>query len=525
MTTMAATPKSASNIASHGHRFVVNLSFGLASKATHFVVSLFLVAYVLRQLGPERFGLVVIASTMVAFIGLIQSGASAGLGRHLAIFHARGDTASFNAYYSAGTALSIAIAAAIATALALLLTILWSWTQVPASSRNDGQWVLAALGTASVCSCLTLPAIACLQAAHRIDACEKINLAGILLRGLGVVLLFESLGPTPQGYAAILLLEQLVVSVATIAAIAQVLPDAKLSFRHLTPKLLRDVAGFNLLNLVANLNYVAFMQSPAFILQRFEGLAIAGFYGIGLQLNNLVRGLLQPVLGALYPATASLHASDRLIEFRRIFLLSTKCFTAAACMLWVLFYFLREPLLMLWLRRDVSPLVEALPWLIAASATGVVSMPASIFSLMLGRMKLPAVSGLVLAMAMSVSFTVLSASNWQPGLVRAGICLTGFFGLYQFVRVLEVSAALKVQLRECADLLLRAIAPAACATIVFLLTGILITPVSSLETVCVTIVATLASLGCANWTLFSASERSLFTDVLNSRRKNYKEAD
>jgi O-antigen/teichoic acid export membrane protein len=524
MTTMTATPKTAPDVAALGRRFVVNTSFGLLSKAAHFGVSLFLVSYVLARLGAERFGLVVIASTLVAFLGLLQAGAAAGLGRHLNLFHSRGDTASFNQYYSAGAVLSLGVALIIATGLGLLLTVLWPWTQIPAPFHSEGQWVLAALGAATICSCLTLPAIACLQAVQRIDVSEKSSLAGILLRGIGVVLLFESFGATAQGYAAVLLLEQVFVSVAIVLALARVLPGAKFSLRQLTPGLLRAVAGFNLLNLVANLNYVAFMQAPAFILQRFEGLALAGFYGIGLQLNNLVRGLLQPVVNALAPAATTLHAGDRTDQFRRLFLLSTKGFTAAAAVLWVFLYFLREPLLQLWLRRDVAPLTEALPWFIAASAAGVAAMPASVFALALGRMKLPAISGLVLALVMTAAISALSARGWEPGLVRVGICLAVCFGLYQIIRVLEVCAALKVHPGDISLLVLRALVPAACASIVLLVAGLWGAASSLIVLACVTTIAGAAALVGANWTLLSSDERETLTRVLSSARQPRVEA-
>lgn len=519
MTTLAAMPKTAPDVAALGRRFVVNLSFGLASKVAHFGVSLFLIAYVIGKLGPERFGLVVLASTLVAFLGLIQAGASAGLGRSLNIAHSRGETASFNQHYSAGVALSLVVALVIAGALALLLTVLWSWTQVPAPFHSEGRWVLAALGAAAFSSCLTLPAIACLQAAHRMDVVEKINLAGILLRGLAVVLLFQSFGPTPQGYAAMLLFEQVFVSLVTVLALTRVLPGVKLSLRHLTPKLLCEVAGFNLLHLLANLNYVAFMQAPAFILQRFEGLAVAGFYGIGLQLNNLARGLLQPVVNALAPAATSLHAGGRTDQCRRLFLLSTKGFTAAAALLWGYFFFLREPLLALWLGRNVAPLVEALPWLLAASTIGVAAMPASIFSLALGRMTLPASSGFVLAAAMTMTMISLSANGWAPALVRAGVCLAVGFGLYQFVRVFEVCAALQIGPGEFARLLLRAMVPAVCASVVLFLGARWQTSPSFIELTGISIAAAIAALAAAHSTLFSTSERALFARVLRRQEE------
>lgn len=520
MTTIAATRNTTSDMAALGRRFVINLSVGFASKTAQIGVSLFLVAYVLRHLGPERYGLVVVAVTLVAFLGLVQAGASAGLGRQLNIALSRGEWDRFNQYYSAGTLLSIGVAVTIGIGVGLLLTAFWSWTHIPAEFRQEGQWVLAAIGAASICSSLVLPSLACFQAAQRIDVPEKIILVGILLRGLAVVVLFETFGASLKLYAAILLLEQAAVTAGTFLARRRVIPEAECALREITPGCVREVAGFNFLNLIANLNYVAFMQVPALVLQRFEGLAIAGFYGIGLQVNNLVRGLLNPVLGALSPAAISLHSSGKADQLSQLFVLTTKCFTAAAALLWVFLYFLGEPLLALWLKRDVTPLTQALPWLIAASAAGVAAMPASIFSIALGRLRLPAISGLVLALVMTGFIVTLSKNNWQPGLIRTGMLLAAFFSLYQLIRVVEVAAALKVKLVSLCEIGLRAGLPAVLGGVVLFAAARWMPPGSFIEILCVSAVALAAAGAAANWNLLSPVERKLITRVVFPSRFN-----
>lgn len=444
MTTMAATPSSALNVASHGRRFVLNASLGLVGKLAHLAASVFLVAYVLRHLGLERFGLVVTSATMVAFLGLIQSGAAAGLGRQFNLLLSRGDFASLSRHYSAGVVLSCLVAGLIGVGLALLLTLLWGWTGIPSTLGGEGRTVLGLLGGASILTCLALPAVACLQAAHRIDIIEKAQLAGVLVRVAGTLTLFEVWGPGADRYALVLLIEQALVSGVAVMARCRQLPEVKFRRGDVDRSLLREVAGFNALNLVANINYVAFMQVPALLLARCEGLAVAGLYGVGLQLNNLIRGLLQPVVGALAPVATSLHATDRSDASAKLFLLTTKCFTAAAALLWTFFCFLGDAMLALWLRRDVGPLNDALPWLVAASATGVAAMPASIFTLALGRVRLPAFSGLCLATAMTVLLIGTTAAEWQPALVRSGICLLACFGAYQIVRIADAVVALKL---------------------------------------------------------------------------------
>lgn len=518
MTTMAATPSPGVNVASHGRRFVVNASLGLVSKAAHLAASVFLVAYVLRHLGLERFGLVVASATIVAFLGLIQTGAAAGLGRQFNLLLSRGDMKSFSRYYSAGLILSVLVAALICGGLALLLSVFWQWTGIPAGLAREGRWILGMLGVASAVACLALPAVACLQAAHRLDVIEKAQLVGVIARVVGTVALFEVLGPRPEFYVLILLLEQLLVSAFTVVARALILPEVSFETKNVHAPLLREVAGFNALNLVANVNYVAFMQVPAIVLARFEGLAFAGLYGVGLQLNNLFRGLLQPVVNALSPVATSLHAVERAEAFQRLFLLSTKCFLAAALLLWTLFFFLGDSLLHFWLRRDVGPLTQALPWLIGASAFGVAAMPASVFSLALGRVRLPALAGLLLALGMSVALVWSSSGGWQPGLVRAGVWLTVFFGAYQAVRVLDVASALKVGGVSLLKVAVRAALPSIAAGVVLGISTLWLEARSAAAVAVILVLSISAAAAVVYAGFFSVEERELLSRLRSTVR-------
>jgi O-antigen/teichoic acid export membrane protein len=232
-------------------------------------------------------------------------------------------------------------------------------------------------------------------------------------------------------------------------------------------------------------------------------------YGIGLQLNNLVRGLLTAALNAMTPATISLHAAGNPEHLRKLFRLSTKFFVAVGAVLWVSFYFLGETFLTLWLRRDVSPLVDALPWLMAASAVGVAAMPASVIALALGRLRLPALSGLLLAAGMVGCMTVLRSATGAPVLTEVCAMLAGFFGLYQIVRIIDVARALNFSMGELSGLCFRALAPAGLSA-VLLIAASFFWPRASWERLVVTgALALVAGAGGACWFLFSDAERSL----------------
>jgi O-antigen/teichoic acid export membrane protein len=428
----------------YGRAFVSNVIYGLLSAAVRFGVGLFLVAYLLRRLGGERWGLIVVATSIVSFLALIHLAASAGLGKKLNSYLTRGDINSFKEYFTVSVFLSMLLALLVVLALVLILTLFWNRVHISDEFVIEGRVVIGAVGLATMCASLQLPLTGCLQAIHRIDIDAKLQVIAIFLRAVLVVITFELTTPRASTYAFIILFVSLSMFLANWLWIRHNLSAARFEPELLRMEVAKDVLGFNVLTLFNSLNYVAFMQSPALVLSGTAGLATAGMYGVALQLNNLVRGLLMPGYNALQPVAVSLEASDAREQFKAVFLVSSKAFTCSAFLMWVGFYFLREPLLQLWLGGDVGELVRAIPFLIGASAAGVAAMPTAAYLVALERLRLSAFGGIALSLTMVVVMLATLTSESPCSIVSLGMILAGFFSTYQVMRVWIVARAIRL---------------------------------------------------------------------------------
>lgn len=440
-------------------RFSRNVAYGLAGKAAQWGASFFLLAYVIRRLGAERFALIVTATSIVAFIQLVQLGASSGFAKQLTAAHARDSRALLGRYFTAASVLSWLLGLLVAAGVLVALAVPRDRWNVPPSLAAESRRVLGAIGAAAVCSCLRLPADGALQAAHRIDLTEKANLLGLSVRAAGVLATFSAGRGTAALYAGILALEAAAALVFSRVAARVVVPAARADLRSTPRHVYGEVLRFNLLTFLDSLDYVLFMQGPVLVLQRQAGLLPAGQYGIGLQLNNLIRGFSVAVATALSPVALSLEARGLRAELRSVYLVATRAFVAAALFLWVNALFLGAPFLALWLRRDATPLVEALPWLLGASALGVAALPAALYLVALRRVRLPATAGLLLACA-TVATCALSLGTATRPLVRTAASLLACFGAYQLLRMVQVARHLEIRLPALASALAPSLLPA-----------------------------------------------------------------
>jgi O-antigen/teichoic acid export membrane protein len=431
------------------HAFVVNVLFGLLNSFIRFGVGMLLLAYVVRRIGPQQWGLVVIATSAVAFMALVQLGASAGLGKQLNEHLSRGDFDRFTQVFTAGVVLCTLLSVLVIAGLGIAVKFFWRASLLSPEMSAEGRFVFLAVGMATACTSLTLPFTACLQALHRIDIDSKVQTLAILLRAVGVVVVFEGHSATASSYAVVMFAGALFALIGTGAWVVLKMPLARVRLRVLERHVIFDLITFNGLAIFNSVNYVAFMQAPALLLARSGdgGLVAVGLYGVALQLNNLTRGLLLPVFSALQPVAVSLQAR-RAPQLRRVFILSTKAFAAAGLAMWCGFVILGESFLRAWLGSSfpgLEGLQAALPWLVGASALGVAAMPAATYLVALGRLRLSAIAGLALTASMVVVLAVYLPSDSRAAIMDTGIALTVFFGGYQLLRIGVVARELHLR--------------------------------------------------------------------------------
>ncbi len=512
------TPRSAQESSlqpeSYGRAFVKNVTFGLASALTRFGLGMLVVAYVIRRIGTERWGLVVVATSVVTFLALIQLGASAGLGKKLNSHLTCGRFDDFARCFTAGLVLCLGLSGVVAVGILVVAFVVWPALNINPAFAREGQLVLLATGAATICTSMNLPFLAGLQALHRLDVDATVNIVAIVARSLAIFAAFELWSASALTYALALLGGGMLILFGDATWVLRHVPHARLTRSGLNLPLFKELVSFNVLTLFNSLNYVAFMQAPALILTRLgePGLLAAGLYGSALQLNNLTRGLLMPGYNALLPMAASLEARRELDQLRRVFLRSTRFFGGVAALTWVGFAVLGDRFLSLWLGSNLAGLPDlqrALPWLIGTSALGIATLPAAAYLVALERLRLSAVSGVALAALLVALLLVLLPPSSGKALLYAAIFLCVCFGLYQLIRVAIVASELSVSVSELLKALVLRPTPPAIAAAATALLCVRPAPTDSILWFVLSAVAcALVFVLCAAVFLLDADERS-----------------
>ena len=423
-------------------RFTINVLFGAGQWIVQLIVGLYLLGYVVSRLGQEQWGLVVLAMSISTYLSLIQAGASVGISKKLNESYTKGDVRTFRGYYTSAILLCVFLSAIVVIVTALIVTFFWSEVGIPGRYAQEGKLVLVALIASTVCSALSLPIIGCLQAIHRSDINSKIQSWSVILRAVGVIAVFELLAPSASAYAVVFLATNIITLLWLYWWVYANMPAARITTHGLGQNQLIDLITINGATFLNTVSYVLFMQGPVLLYR--ENLGFVGLYGIGLQINNLVRGLFFSPFSALSSVMVSLKSTGDMENIRGWFAIATKVYVAVAAMIWLWFVVLGPSVLRLWIQSgiNVEMLAEALPYLVGVTAMGIISLPSSAVEVALGRLHITALTGVGLVAALIIALPALVPGYSENLVVSVNALVAIFFGLWQLIIMLRVGLVL-----------------------------------------------------------------------------------
>ena len=438
-------------------RFATNITYGIGQRFIQIIVGVYVLGYVVRKLGTEEWGLVVLSTSIVTIMSFVQLSVSAGLGKRLNEFRACGDVAQFKAYFSVGVILSVVLSTVVGLLIVAAITVFWPLFAVPDHYTMEGRIVLGAIGGSIIFNVLALPSIACLQAAHRIDIHAKSESLSLLLRSAMVVILFEYTTPSASTYAYAVLITGLIAFLQLWIWVRLNMPEARIEFHGVTRGRVRELVSFNLLNALGTVNYILFMHVPAFVMR--HDLHLVGLYGIALQVNNIVRGFFFSGYSALLPLMVTLNSKKDSKRLMDVFAVSTKFFVASSVIVWVWLSIVGPDVLALWLgnKQDLSDLIYALPVLVMVTSMAIGTMPAAALVVTRERLNVTQPIGGLLVVAMAASLFVVV----EPSVLSKVAALQAlFFGLYCLSQTVVAVRCLRVDsLLAAWDFVIRPVIP------------------------------------------------------------------
>jgi O-antigen/teichoic acid export membrane protein len=303
---------------SRGAIIVRNVVSNWAGFLINAAVTLVLTPFVLRQLGPGRYGVWILTSSIIGYYGLLDVGFRAGVTQYLTRYLAVDD------YLRASECMSSAVAVLAGLGSAIVgLSFAGGYLaphlfHLPGGMANEAFWCILIIGCSSGVQFALNPFSSIFTARQRFDLANLIGVSTRLLTAAGIVLSLK-MGRGLVGVSAAAATATVIDYVVRWRVAQRLVPQLKVSIRHASVERIREIGAFGGWNSLISINGFVYQHGPNIMIGWLMPIAAVGQYALATGLSRQINSILSPVPQAFYPTATELHAQGNRSGLERLY--------------------------------------------------------------------------------------------------------------------------------------------------------------------------------------------------------------
>ncbi len=330
------------------NKLIVNTLYNAVGLFWTTAVGIAMIPYMIGHLGAERFGLFIVSTVFLNYLGLLDFGFSASFVKHIAESYAQKDYAQLNdcvnlglVYYSLYSALAVLISL-------IFLRFILTFFHMPADFYGDAVFVfIIALLLFSVNNIFSVfPAIC--NGLQRMDLTNKIGIATSFIWIIGAVIALE----TNCGIRGLVVVQffSCIIYTGIITVFAcRILPQFRFNPLAVTARSFKKLFFFGLKLQISKFSEVINFQFDKVCVSYFLGLGFVTFYELGAKAIFAVRSVPLLLVYAIVPAVSELNARHDQERLRQIYFRSSKYLAFLNVPLTFFAIFCAFPIVLAWL--------------------------------------------------------------------------------------------------------------------------------------------------------------------------------
>ena len=259
-------------------RFFAGVLWNWVGVALNIAIGLLLSPYIIRKLGPERYGIWVLVFTLVDYLWFFDLGFNTSVTQFVAKYRARNEPDQINRVINTGLVYFCCVAIVFA-----LATLLVAWRGVglfkivDPLNREDFRIVILIVGLGWAINFPLHFFSSCLDAFQRYDHLTRTLVAQLLIRSTGyALLLYFGFGLKELGMVTVV--AQLVGNTLALLAFRSVFPEIRLSSLYLKFSLVKEMWSYGVHSFVANISNLLLNQGAPLMIGHLGKVALVGFY-------------------------------------------------------------------------------------------------------------------------------------------------------------------------------------------------------------------------------------------------------
>jgi len=392
-----------------------------------------LVPFLIHKLGKDGFGISILAESIIAFFEIVTLSVRQALARYATFSLSKGDNEQLVQYLSTGRYLSFFCAGVVLIGAGTLSFFFPQIFTVPAGLENDSRilFFLITLGFT-----ITIPNIvywSVLYAKQRMDIINLASSIGLIVRALGIFILFSFLPGkyvSLAAYGAIYFLMRFFENYAVYWWHKKLMPGLRLSVKDFKADKVRDLFSFGIHTSLSRVSSLLYENTANVLINIFWGPAMNSLYAVSLKFPKLLSRVFRESAWTLSPTFTDLAAKGDTGRFARLYFMYTKIATIVVTPFSLLLIFWAGPLIRLWVGEGFE---KAIPLFQISMVAQMLTIPLAIASAPLSayaKVKIPSqVSFLTAVLNVIIGIWLARYMSWGlMGIASAAALFQIFYG-------------------------------------------------------------------------------------------------
>lgn len=344
-------------------KIIRNTVFNILGSGLGLVVTILLTPFIVRKLGLLQFGLLAIVNLFITHINLLDFGIKTSLVKYLAGLYSKRDFVNINRLVNTGLIFCAGSALIVAVLGFVLAEQFLALFRISAPFIGDALMAFRLAIISFFIANLGAVFVATQTGLQKMDTTNKVKMASSVLYALGAVF-FLQVGFGLKGLMFSRLISSVTESVLNVLMTFKILPSLKLSFSLVNKKALARLFNFGIKVQLGELANVVRLYIGNFLVARYLGVELSGFYEIATRIVNQV-GMFPPmIISAVLPAVSELHIQKDNKKLYRLYWQGTKYLSLATIPL-IMFIFVSASLIIqAWLGPEFEKIALILRFMI-----------------------------------------------------------------------------------------------------------------------------------------------------------------
>jgi membrane protein EpsK len=308
-------------------QIIKNLSSNYLITILGMILSFFLIPFLIKKLGKEAFGLVVLAESTIAFFEILTISIRMALSRYAAFYLAKNNKEEFVEYLSTGRSILLIAAIIVVITGSFLSYYFPQIFKVPNNLNNQSRVLFLLITSAFTIGIPNIIYWSVLYAKQRFDLINISYSTGIVLRA---VLIFIAFSFLPQTWVSLVTYGFIYISMI----LAQnglvfywhkrVMPGLEIGIKYFKQSKVKEIISFSIDTSIGRVSSLLYDEIMNILTNLLWGAGFNAIYAVSLKIPTLIKRLFLEPTWTLTPAFTELVAKKENERLENLFFMYSK---------------------------------------------------------------------------------------------------------------------------------------------------------------------------------------------------------